>query len=100
MGNPHPHLVVVPLSTLTNWERELAKWAPRMYTVCLKGNADARRTIRKFDAHLDGGGRKRREQPVRFSVMLTTYEVTQQARASSATCDKECACVRAPACMC
>ena len=78
--------MVVPLSTLPNWERELTKWAPGMYTVSLKGNADARRTIRKFDAHLDAGGRKRREAPVRFSVMLITYEVMQQARVLLPAC--------------
>jgi SNF2 family DNA or RNA helicase len=30
-----PHLVVAPLSTLRNWEREFATWAPQMNVVCL-----------------------------------------------------------------
>jgi chromodomain-helicase-DNA-binding protein 1 len=29
-----PFLVVVPLSTITSWQRELAKWAPFLNTVC------------------------------------------------------------------
>ena len=29
-----PHLVVAPLSTLRNWEREFATWAPQMNVVC------------------------------------------------------------------
>lgn len=28
-----PHLVVAPLSTLRNWEREFATWAPHMNVV-------------------------------------------------------------------
>ncbi|KAI3994557.1 hypothetical protein MKX01_028301 [Papaver californicum] len=28
--NLYPHLVVAPLSTLLNWEREFATWAPHM----------------------------------------------------------------------
>jgi SNF2 family DNA or RNA helicase len=78
-------LVVVPLSTLPNWERELAKWTPQMYVVSMKGNAASRNTIRKYDCFLDRSGsgcgvssRKRKGQPIRFSVMLTTYEVVVQ----------------------
>ena len=33
-----PHMVVVPLSTLRNWERELATWAPHLSVVVLAGN--------------------------------------------------------------
>lgn len=32
--NLSPHLVVAPLSTLRNWEREFATWAPQMNVVC------------------------------------------------------------------
>jgi len=31
----NPHLVVAPLSTLRNWEREFATWAPQMNVVCI-----------------------------------------------------------------
>lgn len=31
----YPHLVVAPLSTLRNWEREFATWAPQMNVVCI-----------------------------------------------------------------
>ena len=37
-----PHLVVVPLSTLPNWEREFATWAPQLNVVMLYGNQAAR----------------------------------------------------------
>lgn len=38
-----PHLVIVPLSTMRNWEREFALWAPQLNVVALSGNADARK---------------------------------------------------------
>lgn len=37
-----PNLVVVPLTTLSNWERELATWAPYLRVVSLKGSAAVR----------------------------------------------------------
>ena len=37
-----PFLVVAPLSTLNNWERELKTWAPQLNVVTLIGTAEAR----------------------------------------------------------
>ncbi|GFH27683.1 uncharacterized protein HaLaN_26047, partial [Haematococcus lacustris] len=42
---PRPSLLVVPLSTLRNWEREFKTWAPHLNVVTLNGNAAARKTI-------------------------------------------------------
>lgn len=36
-GATRPHLVVVPLSTLPNWLRELARFAPQLNVVALTG---------------------------------------------------------------
>jgi chromodomain-helicase-DNA-binding protein 1 len=86
-GIPLPHLIVVPLSTLPNWERELAKWAPQLYVVCMKGNGAARATVKKYDCYMsdpdtDGNSsvRKRSQRKVRFHVMLATYETVLQVR--------------------
>ena len=38
-----PFLIVVPLSTLRNWEREFATWAPHFNVVTMLGNAEARK---------------------------------------------------------
>jgi chromodomain-helicase-DNA-binding protein 4 len=40
-----PHLVVVPLSTIRNWERELAAWAPFLQVSSLIGNQEARANV-------------------------------------------------------
>ena len=41
-GVKEPHLVVVPLSVLGNWQREIAGWSPRMRTLKLHGTKDER----------------------------------------------------------
>ena len=61
--NNGPFLIVVPLSTLTNWNNELIKWAPKIRRTVYKGNRDARKEIRI------------RELAARqFNVLLTTYD--------------------------
>jgi len=59
-----PHLIVVPLSTVTNWEREFALWAPHLNVVTLVGNAAARDTIREHElyARQDGHGKQSRDR--------------------------------------
>ncbi|KAJ9101167.1 hypothetical protein QFC21_003385 [Naganishia friedmannii] len=57
-----PYLVLVPLSTLTNWTSEFTKWAPNVRTLVLKGDKQSRKLL---------GERVKR---VDFQVLLTTYE--------------------------
>ncbi|KAF7719617.1 Chromatin structure-remodeling complex subunit snf21 [Penicillium ucsense] len=60
--NNGPFLVIVPLSTLTNWTLEFEKWAPSVTKVVYKGPPNAR---------------KQQQQQIRwgqFQVLLTTYE--------------------------
>ncbi|TFK76642.1 hypothetical protein BDN72DRAFT_806622 [Pluteus cervinus] len=57
-----PYLVIVPLSTMTNWSGEFAKWAPSVTMIAYKGNPQQRRTLQ---------GDLRMGQ---FQVLLTTYE--------------------------
>ena len=57
-----PFLVIVPLSTLTNWNIEFEKWAPSVTRVVYKGPPTTR---------------KQQQQQIRygnFQVLLTTYE--------------------------
>ena len=41
-------MVVVPLSTIGSWERELAKWAPGLEVLAYNGSQEARAIIRKW----------------------------------------------------
>ena len=62
-----PFLVVVPLSTITAWQQQFAKWAPDMNVVCYLGSAAARHVIREYE----WGTPKK----LKFNVLLTTYEM-------------------------
>jgi chromodomain-helicase-DNA-binding protein 1 len=67
---PGPFLVVVPLSTLPNWEAEFEKWLPDCNVVVYAGDGKSRAIIRQyelFSAEADGAPK--------FNVLLTTFEI-------------------------
>src|ERR1700753_2209887 len=57
-----PFLIIVPLSTLTNWNNEFEKWAPSVSRIVYKGAP----TERKNKQYQIRSGQ--------FQVLLTTYE--------------------------
>ncbi len=59
---PGPYLVIVPLSTLTNWNLEFEKWAPTVSRIVYKGPPTTRK------------GQQDKIRQGRFQVLLTTYE--------------------------
>ena len=58
-----PHIVIVPLVTLRNWEREFHTWCPSIRTLMLYGNKQER--AKQISEELVAG---------KFDVLLTTYE--------------------------
>jgi ATP-dependent helicase STH1/SNF2 len=61
-NSPGPFLVIVPLSTLTNWNLEFEKWAPTINRIVYKGPPTSRKAQQM---RIRQGG---------FQVLLTTYE--------------------------
>lgn len=61
--NLGPFLVIVPLSTLSNWEGEFSKWCPAARTISYKGLPNQRKEI--YRDQVRSG---------QFNVLLTTYE--------------------------
>ncbi|KAK5650176.1 hypothetical protein RI129_001205 [Pyrocoelia pectoralis] len=57
-----PYLIIVPLSTLSNWVLEFEKWAPSVVVVSYKGSPAGRRAIQS------------QMRSTKFNVLLTTYE--------------------------
>ncbi|GBM00120.1 Chromodomain-helicase-DNA-binding protein 5 [Araneus ventricosus] len=79
-----PFLVSAPLSTIINWEREFETWAPDFYVVTYIGDKDSRAVIREHEFSFEEGavrsksgksGRIRKDVPIKFHVLLTSYEL-------------------------
>ncbi|WVZ82247.1 hypothetical protein U9M48_029533 [Paspalum notatum var. saurae] len=83
-----PHLVVAPLSTLRNWEREFATWAPQMNVIMYFGAAASRENIRKYEFYYPKDKQKKlkkkksapsneekKQSRIKFDVLLTSYEM-------------------------
>lgn len=47
LGIPGPFLIVAPLATLSNWEREIARWCPSMNSVLYHGEKTERQQVAK-----------------------------------------------------
>ena len=83
--NNGPYLVIVPLSTLSNWNMEFEKWAPSVVRVrmtfqqSLQSFSSNRLVVTLFQVVYKGNkeARRRVEGVIRkgaFNVLLTTYE--------------------------
>lgn len=61
------HLIIVPASTLDNWEREFDVWCPEIRILQYYGSQEMRAQIRSYVA----------KNPQDVDVVLTTYNVAQ-----------------------
>lgn len=74
-----PHLIVAPLSTLSNWLDEFHQWVPSIPVVMYHGTPQQRNEIfkSKIMRHLHGG------RPTdKFPVVCTSYEMVLKDRAA------------------
>ncbi|SPQ20235.1 acd4b656-6f9d-4f37-b842-105e9d3cb291 [Thermothielavioides terrestris] len=74
-----PHLIVAPLSTLSNWLDEFHQWVPSIPVVMYHGTPQQRNEIfkTKIQRHLRGG------RPTdKFPVVCTSYEMVLKDRAA------------------
>lgn len=65
-----PHIVIVPKSTLENWQREFAKWTPEVRTCVLTGDQEARNQIIKDNI-----------SNCQFDVLISSYEIVIREKA-------------------
>ena len=64
LGLTGPHLVIVPNSTLANWQKEFVRWCPSLRSFIFHGNKDKRNMLK--DHKLVAG---------EFDVCITSYEM-------------------------
>ena len=70
-----PHLIVAPLSTLSNWIEEFEKWTPSVPALLYHGNQDKRKELRhtQLFKNLDGN------RPTgKFPVVCTSPEMVMR----------------------
>lgn len=67
-----PYLIIVPLSTLSNWMLEFDRWAPTVIKIAYKGSPNVRRQISS------------QLRSSKFNVLLTTYEYVIKDKATLA----------------
>uniref|UniRef100_T1JZ96 Uncharacterized protein n=2 Tax=Tetranychus urticae TaxID=32264 RepID=T1JZ96_TETUR len=70
--NNGPFLIIVPLSTLSNWMLEFDRWAPSVSKIPYKGSPNVRRSLQQ------------KLKTSKFNVLLTTYEYIIKDKASLA----------------
>lgn len=74
-----PHLIVAPLSTLSNWMEEFRKWAPSIPVVMYHGNPAQRQEI--FEKRMIKNMRGPRPT-LDFPVVCTSYEMVLRDQAN------------------
>lgn len=66
-GLDGPYLVIAPLSTLSNWANEIARFVPSVNAVIYHGNQNEREEIRRKQMPLSIGKK--------FPIVITSFEV-------------------------
>ena len=70
---PGPFLIVVPLSVLSNWKREMESWT-NLNVLTFHGSEAARAVMREH-AFFFKGKNQSRNGVMQFQALLTTYEM-------------------------
>jgi hypothetical protein len=71
---PHgPFLIIVSLSLLDQWQKEISTWLPHMNCIAFIGNSKSREIIQQYEfySHNDFDNTK----ICKFDILLTTYEI-------------------------
>jgi ATP-dependent DNA helicase len=67
-----PHLIIAPLSTLSNWIQEFHKWTPNVPVILYHGDPQEREKLRdmRMAKHMRSG-----KPTAKFPVVCTSYEI-------------------------
>jgi chromodomain-helicase-DNA-binding protein 7 len=68
-----PFLVIAPLSTIPNWQREFELWTD-MNVIVYHGSQTSRNMIQEYEMHYKDDSGERIPNLFKFHVLITTYE--------------------------
>ncbi|XP_069508223.1 chromodomain-helicase-DNA-binding protein 6 isoform X2 [Ambystoma mexicanum] len=74
MGIRGPFLIIAPLSTITNWEREFRTWT-QMNAVVYHGSQISRQMIHQYEMHYRDLQGNTIDGIFKFQVIITTFEM-------------------------
>ncbi len=69
-----PFLVIAPLSTIANWQREFETWTD-INAIVYHGSAQSRHMIAEYEMYYKDSKGRRIPNVYRFKVLITTYEI-------------------------
>ncbi|XP_013778295.1 chromodomain-helicase-DNA-binding protein 7-like isoform X3 [Limulus polyphemus] len=73
-GIPGPFLVIAPLSTIANWQREFETWTD-LNVITYHGTSTSRNMIQEYEMYYRNEKRERIIEIYKFNVMITTFEI-------------------------
>ncbi|XP_038070305.1 chromodomain-helicase-DNA-binding protein 8-like isoform X2 [Patiria miniata] len=73
-GIQGPFLVIAPLSTIANWQREFETWTD-INAVVYHGSAQSRHMIAEYEMYYKDSKGRRIPNVYKFKVLITTYEI-------------------------
>ncbi|CAG0886234.1 unnamed protein product [Cyprideis torosa] len=73
-GVTGPYLVVAPLSTIPNWQREFETWTD-LNVIVYHGNAASRNMIQEYEMHYKDEKGEKIPSIYKFEALITTFEV-------------------------
>ncbi|KAM9329392.1 chromodomain-helicase-DNA-binding protein 8 [Gastrophryne carolinensis] len=74
VGVRGPFLVIAPLSTITNWEREFASWT-QMNTIVYHGSLASRQMIQQYEMYCKDSKGRLIPGAYKFDALITTFEM-------------------------
>ncbi|KAL5021350.1 hypothetical protein ScPMuIL_000505 [Solemya velum] len=73
-GIEGPYLVIAPLSTIPNWQREFETWTD-MNVIVYHGTSISRNMLQEYEMYYKDENGKRIPDVYRFNALITTYEI-------------------------
>ncbi|XP_029435998.1 chromodomain-helicase-DNA-binding protein 8 isoform X2 [Rhinatrema bivittatum] len=74
VGLRGPFLVIAPLSTITNWEREFSGWT-KMNTIVYHGSLASRQMIQQYEMYCKDSKGRLIPGAYKFDALITTFEM-------------------------